>query len=139
MLLRNVAAVDLPNEDRAALTDALVGAYLETLGQDLVVARAYQVEIDALGAPARARRREALTLFATSVRDLGRRPLADGRTPPDLPWTAYIGAVYAARQLAADALDTAAEPDFKALRAELASWMSDLFRLPGPPGAGRTR
>jgi AcrR family transcriptional regulator len=138
VLLRNVAAVDLPNEDRAALTDALVGAYLETLGQDLVVARAYQVEIDALGAPARARRREALTLFATSVRDLGRRPLADGRTPPDLPWTAYIGAVYAARQLAADALDTAAEPDFKALRADLASWMSDLFRLPGPPGAERT-
>jgi AcrR family transcriptional regulator len=82
VLLRNVAAVDLPNEDRAALTDALVGAYLETLGQDLVVARAYQVEIDAL--------------------------------------------------------DTAAEPDFKALRADLASWMSDLFRLPGPPGAERT-
>ena len=129
VLLRNVAAVDLPNDDRAALTAALIGAYLDTLAQDLVVARAYQVEIDALGPPARARRRDALTLFATYVRDLGRRPLAGGRAPDDLPWTAYIGAVYAARQLASDALDTAAEPDFNALRAELTVWMSDLFRL----------
>jgi hypothetical protein len=28
-----------------------------------------------------------------------------------LTWTAYIGVVYAVRQLASDALDSAAEPD----------------------------
>jgi hypothetical protein len=41
---------------------------------------------------------------------------------------AYIGAVYAARQLASDALDTAAEPDLAAQGADLAIWTSDLFR-----------
>ena len=52
--------VDVPDDDRPALTAGLIGAYLDTLQQDLVVARAYQVEIDALGPVARARRRHAL-------------------------------------------------------------------------------
>jgi AcrR family transcriptional regulator len=127
VLLARIVAVDVPDDDRAALTKALIDAYLDTLAQDLVVARAYQVEVDALGAPARARRRDALTLFATSIRDRAERPTRAGR-PPALPWSAYIGAVYAARQLASDALDTAAEPDLAALGDDLAAWMSDLFR-----------
>jgi hypothetical protein len=48
--------------------------------------------------------------------------------PAELPWTAYIGVVYAARQLASDALDTAAEPDLVALGDDLEIWLSDLFR-----------
>jgi hypothetical protein len=36
--------------------------------------------------------------------------------------------VYVARQLAADALDSAAEPDLIALGDELQTWMPDLFR-----------
>ena len=123
VLLTRMAAVDVPNDDRPALTAALIGAYLETLQQDLVVARAYQVEIDALGPPARARRREALTLFASHIRD---RVARSGGG--ELPWTAYIGVVYAARQLASDALDTAAEPDLPALGSDLQIWLSDLFR-----------
>src|SRR5215207_2332482 len=43
VLLRRMAAVDVPGDDRTALTRALIGAYLDTLRQDLVVARAYQV------------------------------------------------------------------------------------------------
>jgi AcrR family transcriptional regulator len=129
VLLRRLSAVEVPDDDRPALTKALIDAYLQTLQQDLVVARAYQVEIDALGAPARARRRDALTLFANYIRERAERPGADGRTPAPLPWTAYIGAVYAVRQLASDALDAVAEPDFAALGAELAVWMADLFRL----------
>jgi AcrR family transcriptional regulator len=124
VLLRRMAAVDVPDHNRAALTAALIGAYLETLQQDLVVARAYQVEIDALGPPARARRRDALTLFATHIRDRVARSGDD-----ELPWTAYIGVVYAARQLASDALDTTAEPDLAALGADLQVWLSDLFRV----------
>ena len=48
--------------------------------------------------------------------------------PAELPWTAYIGVVYAARQLASDALDTAAEPDLAELGADLRVWIADLFR-----------
>lgn len=120
VLLRRMQDVDVPVDDRPELAIALIRAYFETLQQDLVVARAYQVEIDALGPEARARRRDSLTLFAAYIRE---------RTAPlELPWTAYIGVVYAARQLASDALDTAATPDLAALGADLEGWVVDLFR-----------
>jgi AcrR family transcriptional regulator len=124
VLLTKMAAVEAPGDDRPALTAGLLGAYLETLQQDLVVARAYQVEIDALGPPARARRREALGLLARYIRDRG----LEGQ-PAELPWTAYIGVVYAVRQLASDALDAEPEPDLRALGADLEVWIADLFRI----------
>ena len=94
-----------------------------------MVARAYQVEIDALGpaGPRPPARR------ADPVRDLhprSARPRGRGRSAAaELPWTAYIGVVYAARQLASDALDTAAAPDLGALGADLQVWIADLFRI----------
>ena len=94
-----------------------------------MVARAYQVEIDALGAPAPAPRRGALTLFATYIRDRLARATDDGQPPLELPWSAYIGVVYAARQLASDALDTAKEPDLAALKSDLQPWVADLVRV----------
>ena len=120
VLLQRMAAVAAPEDDATALSAGLIGAYLDTLGQDLVVARAYQVEIDALGAEARAHRRDALTLMA--------RYIQERHTGADLPWTAYIGVVYAARQLASDALDTEHEPDLAALAADLNAWVGDLLR-----------
>ncbi len=125
VLLRRMAAVDVPADDRPALTAALLDAYLDTLQRDLVVARAYQVEIDALGAPARARRRESLHLFANFIREEEAQASPDGR--PSLPWSAYIGVVYAARQLASDALDTSETPDLAALGEDLQIWLSDPF------------
>lgn len=123
VLLRRMAAVDIPDLG-PELTAALIGAYLDTLQQDLVVARAYQVEIDALGPPARARRRDALHLFAAFIRDR-----AENAGPPvALPWSAYVGVVYAVRQLASDALDAEPAPDLALLAADLHGWIADLFR-----------
>jgi AcrR family transcriptional regulator len=121
VLLTRMAAVDVPSADRAELVAALIAAYLDTLGADLVVARAYQVEIDALGPEARARRRASLTLFAAAIQE--RAPI------PELPHSAYIGVVYAARQLASDALDSEPEPDLGALGDDLRAWVADLFRI----------
>jgi AcrR family transcriptional regulator len=124
VVIARLAAVEADPSVREKLTQDLLGAYLDALQSDPVVARAYQVEIDALGAPARALRRTALGRVAEYLRAITMR-----RTPAvDLPWTAYLGVVYAHRQLAADALDTEAEPDFAALRAELEIWLTDLFR-----------
>jgi AcrR family transcriptional regulator len=125
VLLRRMAAVDARQDDRPTRTAALLDAYLGTLQQDLVVARAYQVEIDALGAPARARRRESLHLFANFIREEEAQASPNGR--PSLPWSAYIGVVYAARQLASDALDTSEKPDLAALGEDLRIWLSDPF------------
>ena len=128
VLLARMTAVEVEGKNRAALVRKLVGTYLETLQSDLVVARAYQVEIDALGPPARERRRVSLKLFATYIREIVAGTSPDGEPPTELPWTAYIGVVYAARQLASDALDTEAEPDLVALGEELEIWLADLFR-----------
>jgi hypothetical protein len=65
-------------------------------------------------------------LSAQLPRDGGVLP--DGQPPPELPWTAYVGAVYAARQLASDVLDEQAKPDLVGLGADLELWLSDLFR-----------
>jgi AcrR family transcriptional regulator len=125
VLLTRMAALDETRKERATLTKEIVRTYLETLASDLVVARAYQVEIDALGPPARERRRNALNAFAAYFRELGERVSPGAR---ELPLSAFIGAVYAARQLASDALDAEDSPDLEALAADLEIWMSDLFR-----------
>lgn len=132
VLLERMMAIELGDRDRdrdrAALVHVALHAYLDTLQSDLVVARAYQVEVDALGPVARERRRTSLTSFATFIRDLLKRASADGEQPAELPWTAYIGVVYAARQLASDALDCEGEPNLVALGEALETWVSDLFR-----------
>lgn len=122
ILLQRMIAVEVPSDDRPALANALVHAYLDALQEDLVVARAYQVEIDSLGPPARERRRTSLTLFAQYIQ----QKTADLEA---LPWSAYLGVVYAARQLAVDALDTEPEPDLGALADDLEVWLVDLFRV----------
>jgi AcrR family transcriptional regulator len=131
VLLQKMVAVEVTPDDRPGYTAALLDAYLATLQEDLVVARAYQVEIDALGASARARRRDSLTLFAKFIREEDARASGDGQ--PSQPWSAYIGVVYAARQLASDALDTSAKPDLAALGDDLRTWISGLFGE-RPPG-----
>ena len=123
-LVVRLGAVDVDRTPRPAAIEQLLGAYLDTLESDPVVARAYQVEIDALGAPARARRRTALRGIAEYLRELAARIAPDA----ELPWSAFIGLVYAERQLAADILDTDPDPSFAELRADLGAWLSDVFR-----------
>lgn len=128
VLLARMTAVELDGMDRPQLVRALIGAYLGTMQSDLVVGRAYQVEIDALGPPARERRRDSLHLFAAYIREVTARTSPDGKPPADIPWSAYIGVVYAVRQLASDALDTEPEPDLVTLGDDLQLWVTDLFR-----------
>jgi AcrR family transcriptional regulator len=112
---------------------ALLEGYLGTLQHDLVVARAFLVEVDAVGLEARDRRRDALRRIAGLLRaDHERRQADDPALGPPLPEEAYLGAVYAARQLASDALDEEHEPDLLALAPKLAAFLANSFR--GPAG-----
>jgi AcrR family transcriptional regulator len=128
VLLRRMTTVEVAEKTRAEIVRVLLGAYLETLQSDLVVARAYQVEMDALGSAARKRRRDSLNLFAAYLREVDVGASANDEPVAALPWTAYIGVVYAARQLASDALDNEPEPDLIALGDDLEIWLADLFR-----------
>ena len=105
-----------------------VTSYLTTLQCDLVAARAFGVEMDALGRAARERRRTALTRLAGFVRDLREKRFPGTATA--VPLSAYLGAIHALRQIAADALDTEPEPDLIALVPELSAWLCRMLDEP---------
>ncbi|MBY4211742.1 TetR/AcrR family transcriptional regulator [Rhodococcus fascians] len=108
---------------------AVLTTYLATLGSDLVVARAFQVEMDAAGPAARERRRQALRGLAVLLHgELRRQATADSELDPDVSVDALIGAVYAVRQVASDLLDTEAEPDLEAVTPRLARWLDNSLR-----------
>lgn len=119
VLLDRVAADTAGAESWEDFMAGLFGSYFGTLQEDLVVARAFQVEMDAVGPSARARRRRALMRFADVV-EAQREHF--GITSP-LPRSAYLGMVYAARQVASDALDTHKRPDLVSLGPEFAQWV----------------
>ncbi|WP_051175769.1 TetR/AcrR family transcriptional regulator [Nocardia exalbida] len=126
VLLTQLTGADIRGRDRRSIVADALGRYLRSLQNDLVVARAYQVEIDALGPAVRLRRRRSIRLFAEFIRGLVQA--ATGNRPPLLSVTAYMGVVYAVRQLTADALDDSDAPDLPALSADLEPWLTDLFR-----------
>jgi AcrR family transcriptional regulator len=128
VLLTRMTSVDVAGKTSPAIVEALLRTYLDTLQSDLVVARAYQVEIDALGPPARERRRDSLKQFAALIREQLARTYPNGEPPATLTSSAYLGIVYAARQLASDALDETTEPDLISLGDNIEVWFSDLFR-----------
>jgi AcrR family transcriptional regulator len=128
VLLQRMMALQVSGAGRAQIIRNIVGTYLETLQGDLVVARAYQLEIDALGAPARERRRRSLTRFAVFLREAVAQTSTRRKPPPELTWSAYLGVVYAIRQLVSDALEAEDRPDLAALGADAEAWLVDLFR-----------
>lgn len=110
-----------------ATVAAVVDAYLASLESDLVVARAFQVEMDALGRPARVKRREALGAMALLLKT---RRDETWPSAQDLPLSAYLGAVYAVRQMSADLIDSEAVPDLAALGVQARGWLARLLAEP---------
>lgn len=123
VLIGRLTRRDAPDARRDTSIDRFVDAYLRTLQEDLVVARAFQVEMDALGRPARDRRRAALVGLAGVIRDDQIRAGGGGGAP----LIAYIGVVYAVRQIVSDALDSELHPDLPALGPTLTPWASRLL------------
>ena len=110
---------------------ALLDGYVSTLVRDLVVARAFQIEMDAVGPEARERRRQALLRFAVFIREQQRRLSAMDASLVQLPDETYLGAVYAVRQVACDALDQDRTTDLLALVPRMSAWMAASFRDAG--------
>ncbi|GAC68044.1 TetR/AcrR family transcriptional regulator [Gordonia soli] len=128
VLLANIAARLDPDQGLAEFVDSCLRAYLEPMQDDPIVGRAFQVEIDAMGAPARDRRRQALQLFADTLAAHHRHLIDTGRaggTP--LPPSAYLGVVYAVRQLTSDALETTEPVDLLESVPELSRWLLRLL------------
>ena len=121
--------------DMTELVDVLLDGYFSTLERDLVSTRAFLVEFDALGPPARERRRAALRGIAAYVRRTHEQFRgSDPTLAPVFAEEIYLGIVYIARQLACDALDEHPTPDLRAIGRTVSPWLLTTFR-PGAPSA----
>jgi AcrR family transcriptional regulator len=123
VLVRRVAASLPPAKDWRQFVHGEVEAYFSALSADPVVARAILLEMDALGAEARRRRRHSLMRFAvvshnaeTALRKIDKQLVG-------MPLHIHLAHIYAVRQLACDALDDHAVPDFDAMAPDLVDWI----------------
>jgi AcrR family transcriptional regulator len=124
VLLARVAGGLTTTNERGPWLESAVDTYLATLQADLVSARAYLIEQDAAGAPARLRRRRALARFADVIHV---RYEEFRTTDPELgplPRSAHLSAIYAIRQLACDALDESDRPDLLELAPDIMIWLT---------------
>ena len=104
---------------------AFVRSYVNTLQQDLVTARAFQVEMETLGHPARHMRRESLAKLATL---LTARLLQGGMAVYS---TNMLSLIYAVRQFTSDLLDEYATPDLSVVVEMIEAPLRALL-APGP-------
>jgi AcrR family transcriptional regulator len=107
----------------------MLAAYFAILQDDPVVARAFLVEMDALGTEARGRRRTAMRGIAQFLRRQHEQSYASGvsLTPP-FAEDVYVAIVYAARQLACDALDEEQSPNLRGIGEALVPWLLATFQ-----------
>ncbi|CCQ17348.1 Transcriptional regulator, TetR family [Rhodococcus sp. AW25M09] len=113
----------------------VLSTYFSALQSDLVVARAFQVEMDSAGSLTRVRRRTALRGVAELLHaELRRHAQDDPDLDPDLSIDALVGIVYAVRQLASDMLDTEVEPNLEAVVPRLAQWLDNSIHRSRPGG-----
>jgi len=114
-----------PQDDWTVIVTTAIDTYLRTLQEDLVVARAFQVEMDSLGRPARQRRRTALIGLASLLKEQRDQAWPGAE---EVSIDAYVAAVYAVRQLASDQLDEHHHPELIALGNRLTPALTELLR-----------
>lgn len=123
---QRIARTEVTGRDWDDLVATAVRGYLGALQQDLVSARAFLVEMDGLGRRARSRRRQAIEELARFMRD--RRQQLLPADSAEVPFSAYLGALYALRQLAADALEEHEHPELLCLLPEAVPWLSRMLQ-----------
>lgn len=123
VLVRRMRDGLVPSATWREFTRVVLEAYFGAIEDDLVVARAFQLEMDALGARARTRRRAALTgiaqlLMDTELEMAKSDPLL---VPPSL--TVRVTIIYGIRELACAALEATDEPELRALIDDVLDWI----------------
>lgn len=136
-LVANVLGALEADQSWATFVDRALGAYIDTLRREPAVARAFIVEMEAAGATARHKRREAMDGFAALIaqRHAAMREQIPALGP--LPARAYLGIAVGVRELVREELDDpsgkGSEPDFDALHRDIVAWVTAAIL-----GAGRT-
>ncbi len=129
---RMLTSVDTPTRTPwEEVVSSVVHAFAGTLEADPVVGRAFMLELEGLGRPARERRRSSIRSMAMLLKTERDRhwPGAAG-----VPLSAYAAGVYAMRQLTADQLDEPGpDPAVREVATALVPTIAAMLR-PGPTG-----
>ena len=123
VLLERLGEAMDPTDHWHEFVASAVRAYLETLQSDPVVSRAMQIEMDAAGRPARIRRQNALGAIAHVIKARYLLLQEEDASFGPLPEDAYLGWVYAVRQLACDKLENETDPDLLSLVDPIVDWI----------------
>ncbi|KAA1021144.1 Transcriptional regulator, TetR family [Pseudonocardia sp. Ae406_Ps2] len=129
VIVGGFAEVHYRSDDWTSIIRHFTLVYLDLLGRDIVVARAFLVELEPLGREARHRNRLAMQGIAALL-EVRRREWAGG-VEDDLESEVFLVVVYALRQLAVDILD-APNPSFDGCANRWTPWLARL--LPPPTG-----
>lgn len=130
-----VAAMAAPLDDDAswpAFVEQAVVGYLTAMESEPVAARAFLLEMDAAGPPARMRRREGVRQFAAVMAAHHAQLIARDPAMRALPDRIYLALAYGVRELVRDALEDEAHPPLTDLAPDVVSWV-----LTTVAGAGR--
>jgi AcrR family transcriptional regulator len=137
-----LGAIAARAEDADTYADQITGmldAYFAILQDDPVAARAFLVEMDALGPDARRRRRAAMRGISQFLRGQHEQSYATGVSlAAPFAEDVYVAIVYAARQLACDALDERLSPNLRDIGEALVPWLLTTFQ-PSTPDAKQRR
>jgi AcrR family transcriptional regulator len=102
---------------------AVLRGFFGALAADPVAARAFMLEIDGAGAPARERRREAVARLA-EVSVFAQEALRKkDRLLKQRSFSVHLTLLYGVRQLTCDVLETTDSPDFEELIPALLDWI----------------
>ncbi len=109
--------------DWPRFVEKTLAAYLGTMDANRAVARAYLIEIEAAGPPARRRRRDAYARFAALFKT--RHEQAQTRDPRlgRLPDRVYLALVHGVRDLVADELDASESPRLTDIGPDALLWV----------------
>jgi AcrR family transcriptional regulator len=127
-LLARIATPLDPNSEWDAFIATALGAYLSTLEENPVVARAFLVEIDAAGRAARDRRKESYGNFAMLIKQRHEQIRSVDPELGPLPDRAYHAVVFGVRELAAEALEAEERPALARLAPDIVLWIDALIR-----------
>lgn len=122
LLERMAAALD-PQAGWRQFVESTLSAYLGSLEDDPLAARAFLVEGEAAGPRARALRREALGRFASLIRIRHEQIRAVDPSLAPLPEVAYLGLVHGVRALACEEIETSEQPRLRALAPPIVIWL----------------
>jgi len=112
---------------------ASVEGYLGAMEADLVVSRAFQLEMGCIGPKARQRRRAAAVWFAEERLKTQEELAASDPLLKRRPLSSHLAAVLGMRELACELLESSSAPDFKSLVPELVDWVLSAWYDGTPP------